>query len=177
MGTVSLTPTGHGNWVRIDNNKYAFTAWRILMDANGRPVSKAKFWGNVTLQASDTIAGTMNFEYYDQNGNAFQSNSGTTVETWIGPLLTASPNPIPVTGNDFLGSTTISWSAPDAQVVEVHIGSADGPLFTRMGSRGSAQTGKWVPDGETFYLQDVTGGKPLTSDNTLSTLVVHLQRK
>jgi hypothetical protein len=35
----------------------------------------------------------------------------------------------------------------------------------------------WVPDGMTFYLQDVTGGKPLTSDYTLATLVVNLQKK
>ncbi len=34
----------------------------------------------------------------------------------------------------------------------------------------------WVSDGLTFYLQDVTGGKPLTSDYTLATLVVHLQK-
>lgn len=177
MGLVSLTPTGHGNWVRIDKNKYAFTAWRILMDANGRPVSRAKFWGTVTVQTNDTIRGTMNFEYYDQDGKAFMSNTGTTVETRIGSFLSASPNPIPVTGNAFLGSTTISWSAPDAQAIEIHIGSPDGPLFTVAGNGGSAQTGNWVPEGMTFYLQDVTGGKPLTSDNTLATLTVHLAKK
>ena len=41
-------------------------------------------------------------------------------------------------------------------------------------SAGSAQTGRWVSDGTTFYLQDVTSGKPLTANNTLATLVVHL---
>ena len=44
------------------------------------------------------------------------------------------------------------------------------------GNRGSQQTGAWVADGTTFYLQDVTGGKPLTADNTLAALIVHLQR-
>jgi hypothetical protein len=29
----------------------------------------------------------------------------------------------------------------------------------------------------TFYLQDVSGGRPLTSDYTLAELVVHLQQK
>jgi parallel beta-helix repeat protein len=95
----------------------------------------------------------------------------------VGPSFAASPNPIPVTGNAFLGSTTLSWSAPDAQIIEIHIGSPNGKLFTTMGNRGSIQTGAWVPDGMTFYLQDVTGGKPLTSDYTLATLVVHLQKK
>ena len=45
---------------------------------------------------------------------------------------------------------------------------------SRAGIDGSAQTGAWVTDGMTFYLQDVTGGKPLTANNTLATLVVHL---
>lgn len=177
MGLVSLTPSGHGNWVRIGKNKFAFTVMRILMDADGRPVGTAKFWGTRTAQTHDTSTGTMNAEYYDQDGKAYGRFSGTTAETRIGPSLTASPNPIPVTGNAFVGSTTISWSAPDAQVIEIHIGSPDGPLLTRMGNRGSIQTDNWVLDGMTFYLQDVTGGKPLTSDYTLAMLVVHLQKK
>jgi hypothetical protein len=93
----------------------------------------------------------------------------------VGVSFTASPNPISVTGNAVVGQTTINWSAPDAQVIEIHIGSPTGPLFARGGNRGSSQTGPWASDGLTFYLQDVTGGKPLTSDYTLATLVAHLQ--
>jgi len=111
--------------------------------------------------------------------NAFEGNTcGTSVNApcpSVGPSLTANPNPIPVAGNALVGSTTLSWNAPDAGVIEIHIGSPDGKLLTRMGNRGSVQTGIWVSDGTTFYLQDVTGGKPLTSDHTLATLVVHLQ--
>jgi hypothetical protein len=33
-----------------------------------------------------------------------------------------------------------------------------------------------VTDGTTFYLQDATGDNPLTADNTLATVVVHLQK-
>ena len=92
----------------------------------------------------------------------------------VGPSLIANPNPIPVT-RSAIGQTTISWNAPDAQVIEIHIGAPDGKLFTINGNRGSMQTEVWVTDGMTFYLQDVTGGKPLTSVYTLATLVVHLQ--
>jgi hypothetical protein len=92
-----------------------------------------------------------------------------------GASLTASPNPIPVTGAAD-GTTTISWSAPSAAYVEIHVGSPNGPLFTYDGNHGSEKTGPWVTDGMTFYLQDVTDGKPRTADNTLATLVVHLQR-
>lgn len=91
--------------------------------------------------------------------------------------LTASPNPIPVTSAVPLGMTTISWMAPAADAVEVRIGSPNGVLFAGGGHRGSAQTGLWVPDGMSFYLQDISGGKPLTADNTLATVVIHLQRK
>ena len=116
----------------------------------------------------------------DVGANTFEGNVCVTSINApcpsTGPSFTASPNPIPVTGAATLGVTTLSWSAPDADVIEIHVGSPNGPLFTQMGTRGSIQTGLWVSDGLTFYLQDVTGGKPLTSDYTLATLVVHLQK-
>ena len=116
----------------------------------------------------------------DAGANAFEGNICMTSVNApcpsVGPSLTANPNPITVTGNAIVGSTTINWNAPDAQVIEIHIGSPDGTLLTQQLNRGSIQTGTWVSDGLTFYLQDVTGGKPLTSDYTLATLVVHLQR-
>jgi hypothetical protein len=92
-----------------------------------------------------------------------------------GPTFSASPNPIPVSSGTVNGQTTLTWSAPGSQVIEIHIGAVDGELFTQEGNRGSAQTGSWVSDGMVFYLQDVTGGKPLTADYTLATLTVHLQ--
>jgi hypothetical protein len=64
--------------------------------------------------------------------------------------------------------------APGA--IEIHVGSPNGPLFTSVGNHGSAQTGPRVTDGTTFYLQDISGGRPLAANNTLATLVVHLQR-
>ena len=93
------------------------------------------------------------------------------------PALTASPNPIPLASAARYGTTTINWIAPDADAVEIRIGSPDGLLFAAGGKRGSAPTGLWVPDGMTFYLQDVSGGKPLNADNTLASVVVHLQKK
>ena len=113
--------------------------------------------------------------------NTFQSNICLTSVNAPCPVLgppslTASPNPIPVTGAEIHGMTTITWVAPGAEAVEVRIGSPNGQLFASGGKRGSAQTGLWVADGMTFYLQEVTKGKPLASNNTLATIVVHLQR-
>ena len=112
--------------------------------------------------------------------NTFEGNvCGSAINapcSSVAPSLTASPNPIPITGSAVVGQTTLSWNAPDAQVIEIHIGSPNGTVLTAQGNRGSIQTGAWVSDGLTFYLQDVTGGNPLTSDYTLATLVVHLQK-
>ncbi len=78
MGLVSVTPSSHGNWVRIAKNKFAFTAWRILLDTDGRPVGTAKFWGTLTAQTNDTFTGTMNMAFHDPDGNAFGGFKGTT---------------------------------------------------------------------------------------------------
>ena len=112
--------------------------------------------------------------------NTFQSNICLTAVNApcpsLGTSFTASPNPIPVISSALYGRTTISWSATDVADVQVRIGSPNGPLFA-IGNRGSAETGLWVPDGLTFYLQDVSGGKPLTAENTIATLTVRLERR
>jgi parallel beta-helix repeat protein len=164
----------------------------ILGNTNGiflAPGVKGNFFrgnlvvGNPPVQVSVDNASSSGVDVKnlaDPGANAFEGNvCGTAINApcpSVGPSLTASPNPIPVTGNANLGQTTLSWNAPDADVIEIHIGSPNGALFTMKNNRGSIQTGLWVSDGLTFYLQDVTGGNPLTSDYTLATLVVHLQK-
>jgi hypothetical protein len=104
------------------------------------------------------------------------SGSGVGIQVWRnGASLSASPNPIPITGGA-LGTTTIRWTAPNVQTIEVRVGNPSGALLTYGGNKGSVTTGAWVTDGVTFYLQDVSGGKPLTAENTLATAVVHLQK-
>ena len=78
MGLVSMTPTAHGNWIRTAKNTFAFTAWRILLDEDGRPVGTAKFWGTVTAGTPDGFTGTMNVELYAADGTAFGAFNGTT---------------------------------------------------------------------------------------------------
>jgi parallel beta-helix repeat protein len=140
--------------------------------------------GNPPTQIAVDYASTNFADIRNLSGsdtNTFQGNicltSVNAICPALAPTLTASPNPIPVVGSASLGMTTISWTAPDAVAVEVRIGSPDGAVLASGGNRGSAPTGPWVPEGMTFYLQDVSGGRPLTVENTLATLVVRLQRK
>lgn len=86
--------------------------------------------------------------------------------------ITANPNPVQTRDIYGLGKTTLDWHSEKTEMVEVRIGSPDGPLLSRTGSRGSATTGTWVSNGMVFFLQDVTDGLPLTLANTLAMVTV-----
>jgi parallel beta-helix repeat protein len=141
--------------------------------------------GNPPIQVAVNNPASKGFDIWNLSptgANTFQANVCLTsvnapCPASAPPSLTASPNPIPVTGAAFLGMTSISWMAPGVEAVEVRVGSPNGPLFASGSNRGSAQTALWVPDGLTFYLQDISGGKPLIAENTLATVVVRLQRR
>ncbi len=73
--------------------------------------------------------------------------------------MVANPNPTPVCDGSGLGMTEMSWG--DEGNVEVHVDSADGPLFASSGSAGSQETGKWVRDGQYFVLVDTDSSEVL----------------
>ena len=141
--------------------------------------------GNPPIQVAVNNPASNGFDIWNLSpagANTFQANVCLTsvnapCPASAPPSLSANPNPIPITGSDTLGMTKITWMAPAAEAVEVRVGSPDGPLFASGGSRGSGETGLWVTDGMTFYLQDVSNGRPLTAENTLATVVVRLRRK
>lgn len=83
--------------------------------------------------------------------------------------ISANPNPIQVCDASGLGVTKLSWDSVGPNRVEVHVNSPDGTLFAQTVPTETRETGKWVADGMTFYLQDVSAGKPLTAENTLAT--------
>ena len=107
------------------------------------------------------------------NGNL--NTSAAAPATTDGASISLSPNPIPVTGSAD-GTATISWNAPASSIIQVRVGSPTGALFTTNGPSGSMQTGAWITDGTTFYLQDISNGKSLIGLNTLGTVTAHLQR-
>jgi hypothetical protein len=111
-------------------------------------------------------------------GNGFTASASSAINVTIGGAasgVTFTVNPVTVPPGIMVGAATILWNAPMASTVEIHIGAPDGPLFAQVGSQGSASTGDWVTDGMTFFLQDVSGGKPLTQANTLAIASAKLQ--
>src|SRR5262249_7107063 len=151
----------------------------LFAGAAGNILRKNFIMGNPGVEASvDHPSATSGFDIRNLatvGANTFQANVCLTsvnapCPASTPPSLTASPNPIPVTGGANFGVTTISWIAPGAASVQVRVNSPDGG-FVSGSERGSSQTGLWVADGTTFYLQDVSDGKPLTAENTLASVV------
>jgi parallel beta-helix repeat protein len=169
----------------IEDNEIAGNANGVFLVAGvqGNTIRRNTIVGNPPVQLAVDHTANPGFDIKslaDAGSNTFLGNiCGTSLNApcpSIGPSLTANPNPIPVTGNAIYGMTTLSWNAPDAKLIEVHVGSPSGPVFAEGGNRGSSQTGLWVANGTTFYLQDVSGGRPLTADYTLATVVVRFDR-
>jgi len=63
------------------------------------------------------------------------------------------------------GKTTLYWNVPNTRRVEIHVGSAEGNLFTISGSKGSKETGYWVKDGMEFVLLDADSGEVMATIN------------
>lgn len=70
--------------------------------------------------------------------------------------LVAGPSTVPVCDMSGVGQTELSWG--DLDNFEIHIGTADGPLFVAGAGEGSASTGKWVSEGTVFVLVDKASG-------------------
>jgi 2-polyprenyl-3-methyl-5-hydroxy-6-metoxy-1,4-benzoquinol methylase len=87
--------------------------------------------------------------------------------------IRARPNPVYVDNAQF-GTTTLIWCSKDATRLEVRVGRPNGPLFSRTASGGCKETGKWVYDGITFYLLDVTDETSAVQHNTIATVRVRV---
>jgi hypothetical protein len=86
--------------------------------------------------------------------------------------MTANPNPISVCDGSGLGVTTVSWIFQNAKKIEIHVGNPKGDLFAQAEGPGQWATTKWVADGMVFYMQDVSDGRPLAAEYTITALKV-----
>jgi len=90
-------------------------------------------------------------------------------------LIAAEPNPFR-TDSQGQGRTSVSWMTYATNRVEIHLDAPDGPLFARSGPGiFSQETGEWVRDGTRLYLQNVSRGLPLTTENTIAVVTLRQQ--
>jgi hypothetical protein len=149
-GGALIARSAPGSFSQTTGNFITDGAKIFLQDvSNNQPLTSTYTLDSVTMHVAD---------------GAHAANTGPSGS------ITASPNPFPIDRYGF-GDTTVTWTSTGTTRVEVHINSPSGPMFAG-GDQGtfSQATGHWVTHGMTFYLQDVSNGLPLTSDNTLATV-------
>jgi glucose/arabinose dehydrogenase len=86
--------------------------------------------------------------------------------------LRAAPNPVLACDGTALGTASLVWSVHGSSAVQLRLGAITGPEITP--SAPGRATVEGVADGTTFYLQDVSGGKPLTAEHTLAVTTVRV---
>ncbi len=88
--------------------------------------------------------------------------------------LIARPAKIVDRDGSGLGATELFWTIFPPRECQIRIGAPDGKLFAAAAASGSSKTDKWVRNGMKFFLQDVSGGRPLTMANTLAEVTVEV---
>jgi hypothetical protein len=77
--------------------------------------------------------------------------------------LRADPNPILTCSSPGSGKTTLSWDVKGAHRIQIRVGTPGGGVLADSAQmQGKAETGTWVTDGATFFLQDASGARPTT---------------
>ena len=133
--------------------------------------------GSFSVSTGHWAAPGMTF-YLQNTSNGLPLTAANTIAkvTMIGGKISISPNPIIVTDGSGLGVATITSTAYGTTAVQVRVDSPSGNLLYSFSSGTfSGTTGKWVQNGQKFYLQDVSDGKPLTSANTLAVTAANVQ--
>jgi glucose/arabinose dehydrogenase len=166
LGATTLSWTSHGtSSVEIHVNAPNGTAF--ISSGPGSFSATTEHWAG---------AGMTFYLQNVSNGLALTAANTLARVTMIGGTISISPTPIFVTDGSGLGVATVRWNSFGTSAVQVRVGSPSGAPFAFWGSGvGSEITGKWVQNGEKFYLQDVSDGKPLTSANTLGVATAVVQ--
>jgi hypothetical protein len=118
--------------------------------------------GDAALNASLTPVGIA----IGPNGQVYEADflpSRVRVLTPVpvpGVSFSASPAPISTNAGSNVGQTTLSWTAPGYNSLQIF---ANGSLFDDVGSSGSIATGDWVSDGMNFSLVDPATSSPLST--------------
>jgi hypothetical protein len=128
------------------------------------------------LESAKQLGGDRLQEYSLLIAQAAEMKSTHQRAVTIPAKLFATPAHIVQPDGSGLGVTEVSWEIPDGLAVEVHVDAPDGPMLASASKSGRGKTDKWVHDGMQFFLQNVSGGKPLTKENTLATVKVHVTR-
>ncbi len=110
------------------------------------------------------------FEFYYLKNVKPHDNNYASKDTSDKPTISAYSATIISPGG--ARQVQLIWRVGMGVDAQIHRNAPNGPLSAAGTGPGSFLAGS-VRDGTEFFLQDVTGGKPLTSANTLARVTVH----
>jgi Ferritin-like domain len=145
----------------------------LYFSTNSSALTEVRTPGQVLFLAYGGKANVTSGGFFPNGVNGLL-NTSSAAETAGGGILTASPNPIPVSlaNGATTGSTTITYNAPVSSV-QLRLNSPSGPVVQNGSGSGTYNTGN-LPSGTVFYLQDSSQGNSQSAANTLATLTITL---
>lgn len=173
---TNINAQGLGDTTLTMNAPSGVTATEIHVGAPNGPLFNYSD-GHGTATAAGWVSNGMVFYLQDVSNNQDRTLANTlATATAYTSSVTFTATPPVILFPDALGngSMTLSWTDPGARLLEVHVHSPSGPLFTQQGGpSGSARATGWVSDGMTFVLCDVSNSA-CSSQNTVATLTAHV---
>ena len=159
-GKVVTTVTGVGGdeiWYSAGDQRVYFgggadRAGISVVDANTYALMTTLTVGQIAV--APAVSQTTHSVAVDSDNNEiFVPVTPTTgIQVWRnGASLTVVPNPVAVAANGD-GAGIVTWTAPNATIVEIHAGNPTGPVFAHVINHGSQATASWLTDGMTLYL-------------------------
>ncbi len=182
-GTNILISSNNGQLLTYDAE--GSSAMEIHLNTPNGPLLARFSTPSGTVSTGSWVTDGMRFFLQDVTGDhplTYQYTLAEAVATVIpgapgtpGVFFGASPGIVPDPSNTEVGITSLYWNAPGVSQVEIHVGAADGPLFTDAGGNNFYQTGDWVSNGMQFYLQNASSGNSTSPANTLAVATVGVQ--
>ena len=175
---LSLTTNPASLKVRLDDSpkNVPYSFWSVVNTTRNIDVDTPQVLNGQTYDFQSWSDGGARFHNISTPATATSYVATFLKRSLIGGTISLSPTPIIVTDGSGLGVATVTWNSRGTSAVQVRVDSPSGNLFDSSGpGTFSFTTGKWVQNGQKFYLQDVSGGKPLTSANTLAVATAVVQ--
>jgi hypothetical protein len=146
----------------------------LYFSTNSSALTEVRTPGQVLFLAYGGKANMTSGGFFPNGVNGLL-NTSSGAETTAGAILSASPNPIPVSlaSGATTGATTITYNAPGVSSVQLHLNSPSGPIVQNGSGSGTYNTGN-LPGGTVFYLQDSSQGNSQSAANTLAILTITL---